>query len=127
MLSINMINNLIITPSSIKKLYLSDKYLDKYPTVLHFLQYGIETIELKMYGSTEINLNYLPDSISKIVIIITYYDSSDINKNTKIILDKVYPNLKKFKIYDMCTYRKEIRINNINEIKKIYPLLEIIN
>ena len=126
-LSIIMVNNLIIVPSTIKKLYLSDKYLDSFPDILHFLQYGIETIDLKMYGSTEINLNYLPDSISKIIIVITYYDSSDINKNTKIILDKVYPNLKKFKIYDMCSYRKNIRINNIDEIKKIYPCLEIIN
>jgi hypothetical protein len=126
-LSIIMLNNLIIVPSTIKKLYLSDKYLDSYPNILHFLQYGIETIELKMYASTEINLNYLPDSISKIVIVITYYDSSDINKNTKIILDKLYPKLKEIKIYDMCPYRKEIRINNIDDIKSVFPCLEIIN
>jgi hypothetical protein len=125
-LSINMIKNLFIVPSNIKKLYLSDKYLNLHPNILHFLSYGIETLELKIYGTTEINLNYLPESINKIIIILTYYNSDDINKNTKIILDKVYSNLKIFKIYDMCTYINQIRVNNIDGIKKLYPSLEII-
>jgi hypothetical protein len=126
-LSINMLNNLIIVPPSITKLYISDKYLNLFPNFLHFLHYGIESIELRIFAHTEINLNYLPDSINKIVIIISYYKSNDINLETNLIIDKIYPNLKTFKIYDICPYREKIRILNIDEILKIYPNLQISN
>jgi hypothetical protein len=127
LLSIKMAKNLILIPPTIKKLYISDKYLNLHPDILHFLQYGIQSIELRMNNSTEINLNYLPDSINKIVIILTYYDSNNVNvnENANVILDKFYPNLKTFKIYDMCPYRSKVRINNIDDIMKIYPNLEI--
>ena len=85
-----------------------------------FLQYGIISIELKLNNSTDINLNYLPDSINKIVIILTFYTSDNINENVNVVLDKFYPNLKTFRIYDMCSYRKKVRINNIDDILKIY-------
>jgi hypothetical protein len=125
LLSIKMAQNLILIPPTIKKLYISDKYLNLHPDILHFLQYGIQSIELRMDNSTQINLNYLPDSINKIVIILTYYDSNNINENANVIFDKFYPNLKTFKIYDMCQYRTKVRINNIDNIIKNYPNLEI--
>jgi hypothetical protein len=80
-----------------------------------------------MYGNTLLSLNYLPESIEEIIIIITHYNSTDDIKYTKLELNKIYKNIKKFKIYDMSRYSKDIRITNINEIKLLYPQLEIIN
>lgn len=121
----NMYGNIIL-PNTINNIIVSDKYISKYPELLHFLPFGIKNLNIKIYGNTFINLNYLPESIEEIIIIITHYDSTDDIKNTKIEMNKVYKNIRNFKIYDMARYSKDFRIINIDEIKLLYPQLEII-
>jgi hypothetical protein len=124
---IDNIHGNITLPNTINNIIVSDKYINNYPELLHFLPFGVKKLNIRMYGNTFISLNYLPESIEEIVIIITHYNSIDDTKNTKIELNKIYKNIKKFRIYDMSRYSKNIRITNINEIKFLYPQLEIIN
>lgn len=124
---IENILGILYIPNTINNIIVSDKYINKFPELLHFLPFGLKKINIRMYGNTLINLNFLPESIEEIVIIITHYNSNDNNKITKIELDKIYKNIKKFKIYDMSRYSTNIRITNINQIQLLYPHLEIFN
>jgi hypothetical protein len=124
---IDSISGNITLPNTINKIIVSDNYINKFPELLHFLPFGINKLNIRMYGNTLLSLNYLPESIEEIIIIITHYNSTDDIKYTKLELNKIYKNIKKFKIYDMSRYSKDIRITNINEIKLLYPQLEIIN
>ena len=99
------LQNHYVIPSHIDILYVGHKYLYKFPHVLATISYGIKVLILEIMTEdiTEINLNYLPDSIEKIILTFDYC-------SIKLNLNKVCNNLH-------CIYINEP--NNINNIEEI--------
>ena len=107
------LQNHYIIPNHIDILYVSHRYLHKFPDVLSTISYGIKVLILEVMTEdiTEINLDYLPDSIEKIILTFDFC-------NIKVNLNKICNNLK-------CIYINELK--NINNIQDIEEYIKINN
>jgi hypothetical protein len=101
------LQNHYVIPNHIDILYIGHRYLHKFPDVLATISYGLKVLMIEIITNdiTEINLDYLPDSIEKIILTFDYC-------NIKLNLNKICKNLK-------CIYINELKnINNIEEIEE---------
>ncbi len=101
------LQNHYVIPNHIDILYIGHRYLKKFPDVLTTISYGLKVLILEIMNNDiyDINLNYLPDSIEKIILTFDYC-------NIKLSLNNIYSNLK-------CIYINELKnINNIEEIEE---------
>lgn len=101
------LQNHYIIPNHIDILYISHRYLQKFPDVLSTISYGLKVLCLEIIQNDikDINLDLLPDSIEKIILSFDYC-------NVFINLNKIYPNLKQISIYNINN------VSNIDDINK---------
>lgn len=111
--------NFVIIPPTIKTVKVVSSYIEKFPFFFNSLPYGIESIELEIYGTRknylEYDFNNLPDSIEKIFLYCLYDNmNEDELKDIKIFfkLNKIYPKL------SYISFDSNIKNTNQKDIKK---------
>jgi hypothetical protein len=99
------LDNHCIIPNTIDILYIGHRYLTKFPNILLTISYGLKVLILEVMQNDvkEIDLNYLPESIEKILLTFDYC-------NITVNLNKVFSKLK-------CIYISDINsITNIDDV-----------
>ena len=73
------LNNHFIIPNTLDILYISHIYLTKFPDILLTITYGIKVLILEVIQNdlSEINLDYLPDTIEYIILVFEYCNIKD--------------------------------------------------